>query len=69
MILKSDKKVKTYGLVKKMISELYDVTVNTINGHIFLKFNDGELSENSVIRKYRITAVDEKNYNTMHYNL
>lgn len=36
--------------------ELYDVDVRTINEKIKTIFNDGELVEDSVIRKYRITA-------------
>lgn len=32
-------------------------------------FLDNELSGNSVIRKFRITAADGKSYNTQHYNL
>jgi len=54
-------------LTQKMMAELYDVDIRTINDHIQKVLNDGELSENSVIRKYRITASDGKNYNTLHY--
>jgi hypothetical protein len=32
-------------------------------------FSDSELEEDSVIRNFRITAADGKNYNTKHYNL
>lgn len=32
-------------------------------------FKDSEMQEDSVIRKYRITAVDEKNYTANHYSL
>ena len=56
-------------LTQKMMAELYDVDVRTINEHIKKIINDSELSESTVIRKYRITASDGKNYNTLHYNL
>ena len=56
-------------LTQKMMSVLYDVSVSTINEHIKKIFSDNELDENSVIRKFRITAADGKNYNTNHYNL
>ena len=56
-------------LTQKMMAALYDVTLPTINEHIKKIFSDGELSENSVIRKFRITANDGKSYNTNHYNL
>ena len=42
---------------------------HTINYHLKKIFGDGELEEPSVIRKFRITASDGKNYNTNHYNL
>lgn len=56
-------------LTQKMMAALYDVTLPTVNEHIKKKFSDGELSEDSVIRKFRITANDGKSYNTNHYNL
>jgi hypothetical protein len=56
-------------LTQKLIAQLYDVEVNTINYHIKKIFADNELEENAVIRKFRITANDGKTYNTQHYNL
>lgn len=56
-------------LTQKMMSALYDVSVPAINQHLKTIFNDLELDENSVIKKYLITAADGKQYNTKHYNL
>ena len=56
-------------LTQKMMATLYDVEINTINYHIKKVFSDSELQEDSVIRKYRITAADGKVYNTNHYSL
>ena len=56
-------------LSQKMIGQLYDVNVRTVNEHLKKIFADSELHEDSVIRKFRITATDGKNYNTLHYNL
>ena len=56
-------------LTQKMMALLYDVEVPTINYHIKKIFKDSELQENSVIRKFLITAEDGKTYNTNHYSL
>lgn len=56
-------------LTQKMMSTLYDVSVSAINQHLKKIFDDNELEENSVIKKYLITANDGKSYNTKHYNL
>lgn len=56
-------------LSQKMLGVLYDVNVRTINEHLKNIFADRELQEDSVIRKFRITAQDSKSYNTQHYNL
>lgn len=56
-------------LSQKMIAALYNVEVNTINYHLKKLFKDKELDEKTVIRNFRITAEDGKNYNTKHYNL
>lgn len=56
-------------ITQKMLAILYDVEINTINYHIKKIFEDGELKEDSVIRNFRITANDGKNYITKHYNL
>ena len=56
-------------LTQKMMGVLYDVNVRTVNEHLKKIFADSELQEGSVIRKFRITATDGKNYNTLHYKL
>ena len=56
-------------MTQKMMGVLYNVETNTINYHIKKAFADGEIDENSVIRKFRITASDGKSYDTNHYNL
>lgn len=56
-------------LTQKMMAALYDVTVPAISQHIKRIFDDQELLENAVVKKYLITANDGKSYSTKHYNL
>jgi hypothetical protein len=56
-------------LTQKMMAALYDVDVRTVSEHLRNIFRDAELTEDSVIRKFRITAADGKTYDTKHYAL
>lgn len=56
-------------LTQKMMATLYDVSVSAINQHLKRIFEDNELVEESVVKKYLITASDGKSYSTKHYNL
>jgi len=56
-------------LSQKMMALLYDVNLRTVNYHLKNIFKDRELDEVSVIRNFRITAVDGKSCDTKHYNL
>jgi len=56
-------------LTQKMMAALYDVSVAAINQHLKKVFEDGELRQEAVIKKYLITASDGKRYNMNHYNL
>jgi hypothetical protein len=56
-------------LTQKMMAALYDVSIQNIGQHIKRILDDGELSPDSVIKKYFITAADGKEYDTKHYNL
>lgn len=60
---------ETIWLSQKMMAELFDVDVRTINEHLQNIFKGWELSEDWVIRKFRITAADGKTYETQFYNL
>lgn len=56
-------------LTQKLMAELFDVDVRTISEHLQNIFKEEELREDSVIRIFRITAADGKEYDTQHYNL
>ncbi len=60
---------KTVWLSQKKMAELFDVQVHTVNYHLKAIFKSGELSNEAVIRKIRITASDGKSYHTNFYNL
>jgi hypothetical protein len=60
---------ETLWLTQKMMAELFGVNVRTVNEHLQNIFVSGELTEDSVIRKFRITAADGKEYLIFVYNL
>ena len=60
---------QTMWLTQKQMAQLFSVSIPTINAHLKKVFQEGELSEESVIRNFLITAADGKSYNTKHYNL
>lgn len=60
---------ETLWLSQAMICDLYGKAKATISGHIKNVFEEGELSEDSVVRFYRTTATDGKSYEVAHYNL
>ena len=60
---------ETVWLTQKQLAELFQKDVRTINEHNQNILAEGELKENSVIRNFRITAVDGKSYDTKHFSL
>lgn len=52
-------------LTQKLIAALFDVDVRTVSEHLKNIFKSGELQENSVIRKFRNTAADDKSYQNL----
>ncbi|MCE3008154.1 MAG: virulence RhuM family protein [Bacteroidetes bacterium] len=59
----------TVWLTQAQMAALFDKDKRTISEHIANVFQEGELSEDAVVRKIRTTAADGKNYDTNHYNL
>lgn len=60
---------ETVWLTQAQLIELFGKAKSTISEHIKNIFEEGELEENSVVRNFRITAADGKDYQTNHYNL
>ncbi len=51
------------------MADLFGKGVPTINEHIKNIFADGEITDDSVIKKFFTTASDGKSYNAVQYNL
>ena len=60
---------ETVWLTQAQLCELYQTSKSNISEHIKHIFEEEELDEESVVRKFRTTAADGKSYNTIHYNL
>lgn len=56
-------------LSQAQICEVFGKAKSTISEHIKAIFEEGELDRNSVVRNYRTTANDGKNYDVDYYNL
>ena len=60
---------ETVWLTQAQLVQLYQTSKSNVSEHIKHIFEEGELEENEVVRKFRTTAADGKNYNTTYYNL
>lgn len=60
---------ETVWLSQALMGELFDRSKKTISEHLQNLFEEGELDPNSVVRNFRTTAADGKNYDVAHYNL
>ena len=60
---------ETVWLTQAQLVQLYQTSKSNVSEHIKHIFEEGELDENAVVRKFRTTAADGKNYNTTYYNL
>lgn len=60
---------ETVWLTQAQLVTLYQTSKANVSEHIKHIFEEGELSREAVVRKFRTTAADGKNYNVEHYNL
>ncbi len=60
---------ETVWLTQRLMAELFQRDVRTINEHVRNLFAEGELQPEAVIRNFRMTGPDGKSYDTLHYNL
>lgn len=60
---------ETVWLTQKGMQELFDKAKSTVSEHISNIFQEGELEGNQVVRNFRTTATDGKQYDTAFYNL
>ena len=70
-VTKIDVKIidETVWLTQTQLCELYQTSKSNVSEHIKHIFEEGELEKESVVRRFRTTGPDGKNYNVSHYNL
>ena len=56
-------------LTQAQLVEIYQSSKSNISEHLTNIFADKELEQDAVVRKFRTTAADGKNYQVLHYNL
>ena len=56
-------------LTQAQLVEIYQSSKSNISEHLTNIFADKELDQDAVVRKFRTTATDGKNYQVLHYNL
>lgn len=61
--------VDTVWLTQQQMVELFQSSKSNVSEHIKNIFDEGELEEMSVVRKFRTTAADGKTYNMTFYSL
>ena len=60
---------ETVWLTQQQLVDLFQSSKSNISEHIKHIFEEGELDQEAVVRKFRTTASDGKNYNITYYNL
>lgn len=60
---------ETIWLTQEQLVNLYQTSKANVSEHIKNIIEEGELDRDSVVRNFRTTASDGKNYNVYHYNL
>ena len=60
---------ETVWLTQKLMADLFQTTKQNIGQHLKNVFSEGELLEDSVVKKFFTTAADGKKYKTRFYNL
>lgn len=60
---------ETLWMSQAQMAELFHISKSGVSEHIRHIFEDGELLEEAVVRKFRTTAADGKNYTVSYYNL
>lgn len=60
---------ENFWLTQKAMAQLFGCSTDNISLHLKNIFNERELTENSVVEVFSVTANDGKNYKTKFYNL